>query len=169
MHYSILIVSVVTLKYGYYCGGLYRRVKKKKTEKFKSPVSKKVVVAYSRSTHVIDRTMDWHLGTVNLLYWTWNLSFNSKLGSESVKFIDLLRKCHAHLSTMLTLGNPTQGCRHSGHVECFDASHHCARQKRQKLCPQLRVVGSTINSKQQLHCKSCSERLSSSSLLAIIC
>ena len=55
---------------------------------------------------------------------------------------------------MLTLGKPTQGCRQSGHVARLDVSHHFARQKRQKLCPQLRVVGSTINSKQQLHCKS---------------
>lgn len=48
-----------------------------------------------------------------------------------------------YLRRMLTLGKPSHFSLHSGHSVFFEETHHKARQCRQKLCPQFKVVGLT--------------------------
>ena len=47
----------------------------------------------------------------------------------------------AYLRRILTLGKPSHFSLHSGHSVFFEEAHHKARQCRQKLCPQFKVVG----------------------------
>lgn len=60
---------------------------------------------------------------------------------HSIKHITYLIK--AYLSSMLIFGKPCHLSRHSGHSFLWEDSHHKARQWRQKLWPQFRVVGFT--------------------------
>lgn len=46
-----------------------------------------------------------------------------------------------YLRRILTLGKPSHFSLHSGHSVFFEEAHHRARQCRQKLCPQFKVVG----------------------------
>lgn len=46
-----------------------------------------------------------------------------------------------YLRRILTLGKPSHFSLHSGHSVFFEEAHHKARQCRQKLCPQFKVVG----------------------------
>lgn len=48
-----------------------------------------------------------------------------------------------YLRRILTLGKPSHFSLHSGHSVFFEEVHHKARQCRQKLCPQFKVVGLT--------------------------
>lgn len=48
-----------------------------------------------------------------------------------------------YLRRILTLGKPSHFSLHSGHSVFFEEAHHKARQCRQKLCPQFKVVGLT--------------------------
>lgn len=70
---------------------------------------------------------------------------------------DLIDTMPHHLRAVLTLGYPTQSWRQVGQVIWLDVLYHLARHRRQKLWPQVRVVGRTIGWMQQLHIISESE------------
>lgn len=55
----------------------------------------------------------------------------------------LLIRTELYLRRILTLGKPSHFSLHSGHSVFFEEAHHKARQCRQKLCPQFKVVGLT--------------------------
>ena len=55
---------------------------------------------------------------------------------------------YIYLIVMLTLGHPRYACWQNGHVLLLDWINHCARHKRQKLWPQVKVVGWTRRSEQ---------------------
>lgn len=69
--------------------------------------------------------------------------FQTAVPTEKPYSTSMLPITQCYLRRMLTLGKPSHFSLHSGHSVFFEDIHHKARQCRQKLWPQFKVVGLT--------------------------